>query len=72
MALFQSVANALKVLAVGHRVRVTLRPETGRFPNPIDGQITAKDEAGNMSLKSDQGIVQVRAEHILSITRMPG
>ena len=72
MALFQSLANALKALAVGHRVRVTLRPETGRFPNPVDGQITSKDEAGNMSVKSDQGIVEVRAEDILSITRMPG
>lgn len=72
MALFQSLANALKVLAVGHRVRVTLRPETGRFPNPVDGLITAKDETGNMSLKSDQGIVEVRVEDILSITRMPG
>ena len=72
MALFQSLANALKVLAVGHRVRVTLRPETGRFPNPVDGQITAKDDAGNLFVKSEQGIVQVRAEEILSITRMPG
>jgi hypothetical protein len=72
MALFQSLANALKVLAVGHRVRVTLRPETGRFPNPVDGLITAKDETGNMSLRSDQGIVEVRVEDILSITRMPG
>ena len=72
MAIFQSLANTLKVLAVGHRVKVTLRPETGRFPNPIDGHITDKDEAGNLSLKSGQDIVHVRVDEILSITRMPG
>lgn len=72
MALFQSLAQSLKVLAVGHRVKVTLRPETGRFPNPMEGQITEKDEAGNFSLKSERGVVQVRAEDILSITRLPG
>lgn len=72
MAIFQSLANSLKVLAVGHRVKVTLRPETGRFPNPMEGRITEKDETGNFSLNSEQGIVQVRAEDILSITRLPG
>jgi hypothetical protein len=73
MAIFESLANSLKVLAVGHRVKVTLRPETGRFPNPVEGQITEKDEAGNFSLVSAHGmVVQVRAEEILSITRMPG
>lgn len=72
MAIFQSLANTLKILAVGHRVRVTLRPEIGRFPNPVDGHITEKDEAGNLALKAEQGIVHVRAEDILSITRMPG
>ncbi|MGH7796459.1 MAG: hypothetical protein ACREQ2_16445 [Candidatus Binatia bacterium] len=72
MAIFQSLANALKVLAVGHRVKVTLRPETGRFPNPMEGHIMEKDEAGNFSLESEQGVVQVRAEDILSITRLPG
>jgi hypothetical protein len=72
MAIFQSLANTLKILSIGHRVKVTLRPESGRFPNPVDGHITEKDEAGNFSIKSEQGIVQVRAEDILSITRMPG
>lgn len=72
MAIFQSLANVLKVLAVGHRVKVTLRPETGCFPNPMEGHITEKDEAGNFSLASEQGVVQVRAEDILSITRLPG
>ena len=72
MAIFQSLANSLKILAVGDRVKVTLRPETGRFPNPMDGHITEKDDAGNFSLKSDQGVVQVRPEDILSITRLPG
>lgn len=72
MAIFQSLANSLKVLAVGDRVKVTLKPETGRFPNPMDGHITEKDDAGNLSLKSAQGVVQVRPEDILSITRLPG
>ena len=72
MAIFQSLANSLKILAVGHRVKVTLRPESGRFPNPMEGQITEKDESGNFSLKSEQGMVEVRAEDILSITRLPG
>jgi hypothetical protein len=72
MALFQSLADSLKVLAVGHRVKVTLRPETGRFPNPMEGHIAQKDEAGNFSLASEQGVVEVRAKDILSITRLPG
>jgi hypothetical protein len=37
MAIFESLANALKALAVGDRVKVTLRRETGRFPNPMEG-----------------------------------
>lgn len=72
MAIFESLANTLKVLAVGHRVKVTLRPETGRFPNPVEGKITEKDEAGNFSLTSAHGVMQIRAAEILSITRMPG
>ncbi len=44
MAIFESLANSLKVLAVGDRVKVTLRPEIGRFPNPMEGQITQKDK----------------------------
>ncbi len=72
MAIFESLANSLKVLAVGDRVKVTLRPETGRFPNPMDGHINEKDGAGNFSIKSDRGVVQVRADDILSITRLPG
>jgi hypothetical protein len=72
MAIFESLANSLKVLAVGHRVKVTLRPETGRFPNPVEGYIKEKDEAGNLSLTSSDGVVQVRAAEILSITRLPG
>lgn len=72
MALFQSLADSLKVLAVGHCVKVTLRPETGQFPNPVAGKITKKDEAGNLSLASERGTVEIRAEDILSITRLPG
>jgi hypothetical protein len=70
MAIFESLANALKVLAVGDRVKVTLRPETGRFPNPTEGDITQKDDSGNFSLNTAQGIIQVRTGDILSVTRL--
>ena len=70
MAIFESLANSLKVLAVGDRVKVTLRPETGRFPNPMEGHIAQKDESGNFSLKSEHGIIQVSADDILSITKL--
>lgn len=70
MAIFESLANTLKMLAVGDRVKVTLRPETGRFPNPLEGQITQKDDSGNLSLKSEQGLIQIAARDILSITRL--
>jgi hypothetical protein len=70
MAIFESLANALKVLAVGDRVKVTLRPETGRFPNPLEAQIMQKDDSGNLSLKSEQGVIQITARDILSITRL--
>jgi FKBP-type peptidyl-prolyl cis-trans isomerase 2 len=72
MAIFESLANALRVLAVGDRVKVTLRPETGQFPNPMEGQITQKDTSGNFSLQSEQGVIQVSAGDILSITKLPG
>lgn len=72
MAIFQSLANALKLLVVGDRVRVTLRPETGVFPNPLDGRIAEKDASGNLSLRSEGSTVTVRAEDILAITKMPG
>ena len=71
MAIFESVTNALKALAIGDRVKVTLRPETGRFPNPMEGLITQKDASGNFSLKSDQGVIQVSTGDILSVTRLP-
>lgn len=70
MAVFQSVVNALKALAIGDRVKVTLRPETGRFPNPMEGHITESDDSGNLSLKSEQGVIQVSVGDILSITRL--
>jgi len=68
MAVFQSLASTLRALAVGDRVKVTLRPESGRFL-PIEGYILQKDESGNFSLQSDSGVVQVRAGDILSITK---
>jgi hypothetical protein len=70
MAIFESLVNVLKALAVGDRVRVTLRPETGRFPNPMDGEITEKDGDGNLSLKSEQGVIQVSASDVLSISKL--
>ena len=70
MAIFESLANVLKAFAVGDRVKVTLRPETGRFPNPMEGHITQKDDSGNFSLKSEQGVIRISAGEILSITRL--
>jgi hypothetical protein len=70
MAMFESLTNALRVLAVGDRVKVTLRPETGRFPNPMEGKIMQKDESGTLWIESAQGAVQIPPGDILSITRM--
>jgi hypothetical protein len=70
MAIFESLVNVLKALAVGDRVRVTLRPETGRFPNPLGGEIIEKNDNGNFSLKSQQGVIQVSAGDVLSITKL--
>jgi hypothetical protein len=72
MAIFESLANALRALAVGDRVKVTLRPETGQFPNPMEGQITQKDTSGNFSLQSAQRVIQVSVGDVLSITKLPG
>jgi hypothetical protein len=70
MAIFESLVNVLKTLAVGDRVRVTLRPETGPFPNPMDGEITEKNDNGSFSLKSQHGVIQVSAGDILSISKL--
>ena len=70
MAIFESLANALKALAVGDRVKVTLRPETGLFPNPMEGQVTQRDASGSLLLESEQGVIQISARDILSITRL--
>ncbi len=70
MAIFESLVNALRALAIGDRVKVTLRPETGRFPNPMEGQITQKNDSGDFVLKSEQGVIQVSASDILSITKL--
>ena len=70
MAIFDSLVNALRALAIGDRVKVTVRPETGQFPNPMEGQITQKDDSGNFVLKSEQGVIQVSASDILSITKL--
>ena len=70
MAIFDLLINTLRALAVGDRVRITVRPETGVFPNPVDGEITAKDDSGNIALKSQQGMIQVSAGDVLSITKL--
>jgi hypothetical protein len=70
MAIFESLVNTLRSLMIGERVKVTLRPEIGRFPNPMEGQIMLKDELGNFSIRSEQGVIQVKAADILSITRL--
>ena len=71
MAIFESLTNALRALAVGDRVKVTLRPETGQFPNPMEGEITQMDAAGSFSLRSEQGVIKVSAGDILSVTKLP-
>ena len=70
MAIFESIANALKMLAVGDRVRVTLRPETGIFPNPVEGQVTQKDASGNLLLTSEHGVIRINPGDVLSVNRL--
>jgi hypothetical protein len=70
MAIFESITNALKALAVGDRVRVTLRPETGVFPNPVEGEVTQRDASGNISIKSQQGVIQIDPGDVLSVNRL--
>ena len=69
MAVFESLASILRALMVGDRVKVTLRPESGRYL-PLEGRILQKDESGNLSLQSDSAVIQVRADDVLSITRL--
>lgn len=70
MAIYQSLAAELKKLAVGDRIKVTLRPESGRFPNPMEGEIADKDDAGNLSIKAPDGIVRIGPDDILSVSKM--
>jgi hypothetical protein len=70
MAIFESLMQTLKKLAIGDRVKVTLRPELGRFPNPVEGNITQKDDSGNFLVESSGGNVKVDAGDILSITKL--
>lgn len=69
MAVFQSLASTLRALMIGERVKVTLRPESGRLL-PLEGQIAHKDETGDFSLQTADGLVRIRAGDILSITRL--
>lgn len=70
MAVFQSLASTIRALAPGDKVKVTLRPETGRL-FPLEGRIVVKDEeAGKFSLQTDGGLAEIRAADILSITRL--
>jgi hypothetical protein len=70
MAIFESLVNVLKALAVGDRIKVTLRPETGLLPNPVEGQVTQRDASGSLLLESEQGLIRISARDILSITRL--
>jgi len=70
MAIFESLANTLKRLAIGDRVKVTLRPESGQWPNPLDGEIVQKDDSGKLSVRAAHGLVEVEAADILSITNL--
>ena len=70
MAIFESLANTLKRLAVGDRVKVTLRPESGQWPNPLDGEIVQKDDSGRLFVRAPHGLVEVEAADILSITNL--
>ena len=70
MAIFESLANTLKRLAVGDRVKVTLRPESGQWPNPLDGEIAQKDDSGKLFVRAAHGLVEVEAADILSITNL--
>ena len=71
MAIFESLVNALKALAVGDRVKVTLRPETGQFPNPLEGEITQKDDSGSFLLRSEQRVIKISGADVLSVTKLP-
>jgi len=69
MAVFESLAKVLRALAVGDRVKVTLRPESGIFPNPLEGEIAEADGSGNFALKSAQGVVRIKAADVLALTQ---
>ena len=70
MAVFESLARVLRALAVGDRVKVTLRPELMRFPNPVEGEVAEADGSGNFVLKSGQGLVRINAADVLSLTAL--
>ena len=70
MAIFESLMQTLKKLAIGDRVKVTLRPELGRFPNPVEGNITQKDDSGNFFVESPGGNIKIGVGDILSITKL--
>jgi hypothetical protein len=60
----------LRALMIGDKVKITLRPETGRL-FPLEGRILEKnDDAGKFSLQCDSGVIHIRAEDVLSITRL--
>ena len=70
MAVLQSLASVLRALMIGEKVKVTLRPETGRL-FPIEGRILKKEgDSGDFSLQLESGAIQIRAADVLSITRM--
>jgi hypothetical protein len=69
MAVFESLAGTLRALMIGEKIKVTLRPETGRL-FPLEGRLLVKDDSGNFSLQTESGAIQIRAGDVLSITRL--
>ena len=70
MAVFESLAAVLRALARGDKVKVTLRPETGRL-FPLEGRILEKnDEKGTFSVQLESGVVEIKAQDVLSLTRL--
>jgi len=70
MAVFESLTRVLRALMIGEKVKVTLRPETGRL-FPLEGRILKKDdESGIFSVQLESGVVEIKATDVLSITRM--
>ena len=69
MAVFESLASTLRALMIGEKIKVTLRPETGRL-FPLEGRILLKSDAGNFSLQCDSGVIQIYILIQFNVTMM--